>query len=206
MAWGRKATAEDVWLCPPKARKAEEGRGATTCCPRHARLGALSPHTSSSLSLLEARPEVEKLDLSSPGQKLLPCSQGTQRLAESYSQELDTPSHPSSQSRLLRGKWALMRSRGGAGKALVNREAELTQVGNGGAGGGGPHLPPPASCSLLTPKQRPELLFLLQPQRCCVRVALLPRRGFALTAYTHAHTRTHTLTSPGFRDTLKCGG
>lgn len=43
-------------------------------------------------------------------------------------------SHPSSQSRLLQGKWALMRSRGGAGKALVNRKAELTQVGNGGRG------------------------------------------------------------------------
>lgn len=167
MAWDRKATAKDAWLSSPRARGAEEGQRAPTCCPPHAWLLMPSPRINSALALflLEAGPDVEKLDLSSPGQRLLPCSQGTQRLAEPYSQELGTPSHPSAHSRLVRRKWALMRSGGGAREALVSREAELTQ-------GGPPHLPPAAL--LLAPKLRPELFFSPQPQRCCVPGALLP--------------------------------
>lgn len=81
----------------PGQGEGKEGKRA------RAQLSAHRPCAPSSLSLLEAGPEVEKLDLSSPGQGLLLCSQGTQCLAEPCSQELGTPSHPSSQSRLVRG-------------------------------------------------------------------------------------------------------
>lgn len=194
MAWDRKATAEDAWPSSPRARGAEEGQRAPTCCLPHARLLMPSPRTNSALALflLEAGPDVEKLDLSSPGQRLLPCSQGTQRLAEPYSQELGTPSHPSAHSRLVRRKWALMRSGGGAREALVSWEAELTQ-------GGPPHLPPAAL--LLAPKLRPELFFSPQPQRCCVPGALLPRERVCSDCFSLS-----PLSCLGFRNTLRCGG
>lgn len=196
MAWDRKAIAEDAWLSSPRARGAEEGQRAPTCCPPHAWLLMPSPRTNSALALflLEAGPDVEKLDLSSPGQRLLPSSQGTQRLAEPYSQELGTPSHPSAHSRLVRRKWALMRSGGGAREALVSWEAELTQ-------GGPPHLPPAAL--LLAPKLRPELFFSPQPQRCCVPGALLPRERVCSDCF---FLSLSSLSCLGFRNTLRCGG
>lgn len=92
-SWGLPAPS-------PRASREKEGKRAPTCCPLHAWPRLLSPHTSFVLPLLEAGPEVGKLDLSSSGQWLLPCSQGTQGLAEPYSQELGTPSHPSHQNPL----------------------------------------------------------------------------------------------------------
>lgn len=114
----------------------------------------------------------------SPGQGLLLCSRGTQCLAEPRSQEPGTPSHPSSQSRLVRRKRALMgvSSGGRTGEALVPREAE----------------PPPAA-QLLAPKlgQNSSSLSTLGGAACFPSVRFAGR-----CIHTHAHTHTPRVQKP----------
>lgn len=131
---------------------------------------------------------MEKVDLSSSGQWLFPCSQGTQCLAEPYPQELGTNSHPSSQNLLVQRKWALM---GRAGWSWGGPCGEL-----GSAHPGRPPTPPSSSCSApgsqasaraLPPAPASEVLSAWS--------AASVGAGFAMTMYTHMHPRTCTHTS-----------
>ena len=154
----------------------------------------LSPHKLR-LPLLEAGPEMEKLDLSSAGQWLLPCSQGTQRLAEPCSQALGTSSvhcrspHPSSHL-----KTRPVGLGGGAGEALERREVVLSRAPSP------PHLGPPAAW-LLAP--RPKAPSLSTSEMLCAWRGLHLEPDLHRPCATHAQTYTHTLsfTSQGFRDT-----
>lgn len=119
----------------------------------------LSPHNLR-LPLLEAGPEMEKLDLSSAGQWLLPCSQGTQRLAEPYSQALghifrSLPSPPPPTPPII-SKPGRVGLGGGAGEALERREVVLTRAPSP------PHLAS-AAAWLLAPRPKASSF---QHQRC----------------------------------------
>lgn len=181
VAWGRKATAGDSWLHPP----GPGGQGSTGLLPSAGLAQApLSPHNLR-LPLLEAGPEMEKLDLSSAGQWRLPCSQGTQRLAEPWSQALGTssvhcrPPHPSNHLKTRPGgTWGW--SWGGLGKE-----------------GGSAHqsaLPStPRSSSSLAPSSQAQSSFPFN-----IRDAVCPAWGFTWSLIgtdpvQHMHKHTHTL-------------
>jgi len=186
VAWGRKATAGDSWLHPP----GPGGQGSTDLLPSAGQAQSpLSPHILR-LPLLEAGPEMEKLDLSSAGHWLLPCSQGTQSLAEPYSQALGTSSvhcRPPTTPPII-SKPGRVGFGGGAGEALERREVVLTRAPSP------PHLTPPAA-RLLAP--RPKASSLSTSEMLCAWRGASLGALFAPTLYNtctniHTHTLSHS--------------